>query len=326
MKAATDELVANGRPDVKWGIILFTDGAANNAPTTTQTSTTVQPGLTTGWRNCSSQQAVTSSAGDNNGYESSANNSCNDDNSRATDANSGNNTNTSCTNTGKDKHRFYNYGFNLPSGSGVSNAIDGIEIKVKGYANSTSSTTFCVELSWDGGTSWTTPKSMPITSTSELTYPFGSQTDTWGHSWTTSQLSNTNFRVRLTDVANATNRTFTLDAVEARVTYTTTTTTSQTIWDGSEGPCDYAVIQANTAKAAGIEVYTIGYGLDNPAPEYCNSDDVTSPYYNWDIRDVLTTMATDANHFFDEPVGADLDSVFRAIGGTLTAGGSRLVE
>ena len=32
MKAATDELQANGRPGVKWGIILLTDGAANAMP------------------------------------------------------------------------------------------------------------------------------------------------------------------------------------------------------------------------------------------------------------------------------------------------------
>ena len=41
--------------------------------------------------------------------------------------------------------------------------------------------------------------------------------------------------------------------------------------------------------------------------------------------DLLEYMATDADHFFDEPSTADLRPIFEVIGSQL-AGGSRLVE
>lgn len=329
LKAAADELAANGRPDVTWGIILVTDGAANQAPFVATTTTGTDTNSTnTGWRDCTSTQAVNSSAGDNNGYESSPGNGCNDNNNRANDANSGTNTSTTCTDTGKDKHRFYNYGFSFPSGSGTSNVIDGIEVRLKGYANSTSSTKFCVELSWDGGTNWTDPKSVNITSTSETAYVLGASNDNWGHSWTTGELSNSNFRIRVTNVANSTARTFTMDAVQARVSYTTTSTTTSTTysWDNSLGPCDYAMQQASAAKALGIEVYTIGFGLDPNERCRDNGGELSSsPYYNYTAAQLLTAMATDAGHFYNAPKNEDLTGIFAAIGAQLT-GGSRLVE
>ncbi|HLG16602.1 MAG TPA: hypothetical protein VJH03_19180 [Blastocatellia bacterium] len=45
-------------------------------------------------------------------------------------------------------------------------------------------------------------------STSELTYILGGVADTWGRTWSISELSNANFRVRITDVAGNTARDF----------------------------------------------------------------------------------------------------------------------
>jgi len=60
-----------------------------------------------------------------------------------------------CTNTGKDKHLYYSYGFNLPGGS----AINGIEVRLDAKADSTTgSPKMCVQLSWDGGLTWTAAK------------------------------------------------------------------------------------------------------------------------------------------------------------------------
>lgn len=328
VKAAADHLAAEGRPDVTWGIILFTDGAATQAPTTTQTSTTTTTNSTnTGWSNCSANQAVTTNAGDNNGYQSSAGSACSDDNNFAVDTDSGTNTNLTCTNTGKDKHRYYNYGFSFPSGTGITNAVDGIEVELRARADSTTGTPrLCVELSWDGGTSWTSAKTTANLTTSEVAYTLGASSDTWGNSWTTGQLSNSNFRIRVTSVASNASRDFSIDSIRSRVHYTTTTvtTTTTTVWDGSDGPCDYAMKQADYAKSLGIEVYTIGYGVG--ATDRCVDEDSDSPWDNDLVTDLLEAMATDEGHFFNSPLNADLEPVFVAIGGGLTAGGSRLIE
>ena len=44
-----------------------------------------------------------------------------------------------------------------------------------------------------------------------------------------------------------------------------------------QGACDYAANQATAAKAAGIELFTIGFGVEGST---CSSDTSTSPYYN----------------------------------------------
>ena len=53
-----------------------------------------------------------------------------------------------------------------------------------------------VELSWDGGTSWTAAQTDPVESTSERTAVLGGSSDTWGRTWSVSELSDSNFRVR----------------------------------------------------------------------------------------------------------------------------------
>jgi Flp pilus assembly protein TadG len=90
---------------------------------------------------------------------------------------------------------------------------------------------------------------------------------------------------------------------------------------GALGPCDYAMKVASQAKAAGIEVYTIGYGVN----ENCTKDTAASPWYNKSANSLLAAMATDSSHFFNQPKTADLDPVFQAIGVRLAAG-SKLVQ
>jgi len=159
---------------------------------------------------------VTGSAGDNNGFQTTPANAYVSDGLFAVDTNSGNNTNTACTNTGKDKHNYYNYNFNLPAGA----TIQGIEVQLTAKVNSTtSSPKMCVQLSWDGGTTWTTTQSTATLSTTNATYTLGGTANTWGRTWTVGDLSNTNFRVRIIDVASSTARTFSLDRVAVRVTY-----------------------------------------------------------------------------------------------------------
>ena len=111
---------------------------------------------------------------------------------------------------------FYNFNVNLPGTA----TVQGIEVRLDGKADSTSgSPKFCVQLSWNGGTTWTAAKSTATLSTAELTYMLGSSTDTWGRTWAASDFSNTNLRVRVIEIASSTARDFSLDWVAVRVTY-----------------------------------------------------------------------------------------------------------
>jgi len=156
------------------------------------------------------------SGGDGNGFESNPSNAHADDSANAVDNNSGSGTSTSCTSTSKDKHRFFNYGFSIPAGA----TISGIEVRLDARADSTSnSPKMCVQLSWDGGATWTAAKSTATLGTSIGTFILGNTTDTWGRTWSPADFSNANFRVRVIDVSSSTSRDFFLDWVAVRVTY-----------------------------------------------------------------------------------------------------------
>ena len=337
MQAAMQYLAANGRPNVHQAIIFETDGAANVAPGSTVNAST-------GQLFCTGQAAIITSSGDNNGYESGAANTCADDASSGSDANSGTGTSTSCTNTNKDRHKFTSFGVGPAIPSSPTPTVDGIEIRLDTWASSSSaSQQNCVELSWDGGTSWTAPKTV-ILGTSQATKILGSSADTWGHTWTTSQLSNANFVVRVTDVASNTSTTFHLDAVAANVYYHYTDATF-----ANNGPCDWANKQATAAKTAGIEVFTIGFGVEG---DTCVSE-TSGAFTNALTTTLLASMATistddggdgsgglapgcnttaqqnsenaDGDHFLCEAKGNSLTPIFQTAAQIL-ATGSRLVQ
>jgi hypothetical protein len=159
---------------------------------------------------------VTVQSGDNNGYEVNPSNGHTDDGLFAVDNNSGTNSNSSCTNIRKDRHIYYTFNINVPGGA----TINGFEVRLDARADSTSgSPHLCVQLSWNGGTTWTTAKQTTNLTTGEVTYILGGPTDNWGRLWATGELSNTSFRVRITDVASNTSRDFSLDYVAVNVYY-----------------------------------------------------------------------------------------------------------
>ena len=171
----------------------------------------------TGFRSPTAQAAVTSGSGDNNGFQTNAASALVDDGVYAVDTNSGSNNNTSCTNAGKDRHVFSNYGFNIPAGS----TIQGIEVKLNSRVDSTTgSPRFCVQLSWNGGASWTNAVTSATLSTNETVYTVGGVTNTWGRAWTNTDFSDANFRLRLVMVASNNSRDYSLDWVGVQVRHT----------------------------------------------------------------------------------------------------------
>ncbi len=124
--------------------------------------------VATGYKNCASNAADT--GGDNNGYQTNAGNACALDNTRARDINSGTTNSLVCTDPGQDRHRFWGYAFGLP---GSISAIHGIQVQPTVEVNNNGgSSLICVQLSWDGGASWTATKQVNVTN-SLTTYTLG---------------------------------------------------------------------------------------------------------------------------------------------------------
>ena len=170
----------------------------------------------TGQKPCVTTAADT--GGDGDGYETNPARLCADDSSLATDANSGTAARSaSCANAANDRHRFRDFAFGLPV---TVTAVSGIEIRIdEGMNNGGGTSNVCVELSWDGGTNWTAAKTINLTGAAETTYLAGGIADTWGHTWTASQLSTANFRVRVTDATSQSSKDVRMDYLAARVIY-----------------------------------------------------------------------------------------------------------
>jgi hypothetical protein len=181
--------------------------------TPTHTPTAIPPG-DTGLLSPSANAA--DSGGDGNGFQTNPANAYADDGLFAVDSDSGSNRSTSCADDGKDRHLYYDY--NVPVSAGA--VIDGIEVWLDAKTDSANYLPkLCVQLSWDGGVSWTAAYETPTLSTNETSYMLGGPADTWGHAWSGMQLNNANFRLRVIAVAANTGRDFSLDWAAVRVYY-----------------------------------------------------------------------------------------------------------
>jgi hypothetical protein len=192
------------------------NAGGDSAYSNTASATTLSEPSNTGLLNPSANAAQTSNAGDNNGFQTNPSNAHANDGLFAVDTNSGTSSSTSCTNNNKDKHLYRDYNVTLPVGA----TINGIEVRLDARADSTNGAPrMCVQLSWNGGTTWTAAKTSANLTTGEATYMLGGAADTWGRTWSAGDFSNVNFRVRIINVASNTSRDFSLDWVAVRVTY-----------------------------------------------------------------------------------------------------------
>ena len=123
---------------------------------------------------------------------------------------------------------YYGYGFTIPAGS----TIDGIEVRLDAWGTITDSErtlTLKVELSGDGGTSYTTTgKQVTLLGAEPATEVIlGGTADTWGRSWTAAIINSDDFRVRLQGATEGTgspgDKVYNLDWVPVRITYTAPT-------------------------------------------------------------------------------------------------------
>ena len=98
--------------------------------------------------------------------------------------------------------------------------IDGILVKVEARVSSTADRAdYTIELSWDGGTTWTATKSSFQYDTADITMPYGGA-DTWGRTFVPSELTNANVKVRITNSFAASTNDANVDWVNVQVFYT----------------------------------------------------------------------------------------------------------
>jgi hypothetical protein len=114
-------------------------------------------------------------------------------------------TNTSTTN---DFSAFAN---GVPS----SDAIGGIAVKLE-ISGTTAAGDIGVELSWNGGSNYTTSgKTTGTLTTTDSVVVLGSSSDLWGRSWSPAELSDENFRVHLT--GNPSSNEIRVDGIQVKV-------------------------------------------------------------------------------------------------------------
>lgn len=183
-----------------------------------QASATIAVGSTaTGYKGCTTTSNAADTGGDNNGYELLAVNACADDLLSASDASTGTNNTVSCTDAGKDRHRYWDFGLGVPTTVSV---VAGIQVQADvGMNNNGGTNQLCAQLSWDGGTSWTATKFVALSGSTIATYGLGAANDTWGRTWAGGEFANASFRVRLIDVTSQPTKNFLLEYLAVQVTY-----------------------------------------------------------------------------------------------------------
>ncbi len=142
---------------------------------------------------------------------------------------------TNSSNTPRVTQVFVNVSYNVPGGAACQIGVD---------------------LSWNAGTGWTSAKTQNINGT-ETSYTLGASNDDWSssHTWAASEFCNTNFRSRVQAIdpgSGCDNSAVEhLDWLQIKIHYTQ-----------SVDPIQAALNAADTAKTAGISLFTIHFGSD----------------------------------------------------------------
>jgi hypothetical protein len=155
--------------------------------------------------------------GDGDGFERPGNAALARDGAEAVSSDSGTSVTASCYSAGNDSHIFRNFGVTPTAAYPI---VDGIEVRLEARADSpVGRAYFCVQLSGDGGRTWSYPqRTNQLTATSELLVA-GLRREPWGRQWSLADLSDASFRVRVIPVSDDGRRDFFLDSVAVRVSY-----------------------------------------------------------------------------------------------------------
>lgn len=115
---------------------------------------------------------------------------------------------------------WFDFNFPLPGDA----IIEGIQVDVEGN-NQSQANGVDIELSWDGGASYTSSGKgaiWPISSVDSIE-SFGGPGDGWGRTWSAAECSDSNFRVRLTRKGATEGVDFQVDHIQINVTFSSDT-------------------------------------------------------------------------------------------------------
>ncbi|MBI2452076.1 hypothetical protein HYV50_03280 [Candidatus Pacearchaeota archaeon] len=98
-----------------------------------------------------------------------------------------------------------NYSFSIPSGVNITGILVVLEGKQSCIGPPCGNPGVAVALSWNNGTSYTTPIEESFSSSSDVLINYGGIGNTWGRTWSSTEFSNANFRVRLNYTGNSDN-------------------------------------------------------------------------------------------------------------------------
>lgn len=113
---------------------------------------------------------------------------------------------------GNEEQIYESFAISIPGGS----TINGLEVTAEGAAGFENST-LGIELSYDGGTSWTTQKTDVFSDGADQTKTYGGSADTWGRTWAVSEFSNANFKLRADFVTGSLN--ILVDHIQVKIYY-----------------------------------------------------------------------------------------------------------
>jgi len=260
---------------------------------------------TSGWHSPSAD--VATSGGDGDGFELNPNKAYDDGGGTATNRLNG--TEGDLT----DRHIYYNYGFDIPSGS----TIQGIRVRLDWSLNSVSGDNdMGVSLSWDGGTNWTGIKTDTQETIVEHTAYLGGTSDTWGRTWSAEEFSDGNFRVRVRCYSSQPDaRHFYLDWVPVEVIYEeppppTLSINNVTVTEGHAGTTD-AVFTVSLSAASSLTV-TVDYATaDNTATagsDYTAASDTLTFAPGVTSQPITVTVQGDTLDEFDETYFVNLSN------------------
>ncbi len=293
--------VPMGSPENYYGVFGLTRGLTTTS-TSTQTVQTVSfPQRETDWENAALATPTSSSTG----WQSSLGSTTN---TNLVNAINSDNSSYAYTAVQNRQQQWGNFGFQFPlqNSGGVAetfNAVEGIEVflgdvtRTAGFGcTSGNGVRVRVDLSWNGGTSWSgfdETGTISSSGTDNETLGDNNSLNPWsGHTWAQADFSDANFRVRWTAIKpNGCGAEIRVDEMEVRIYYEVrrVTTTQQTVTttnpvtdENLRGPgsdCLNAVANCKRADGANLNPRGFWGTLLTQGAENINGD-AYQPYYD----------------------------------------------
>ncbi|NTW62208.1 DUF5011 domain-containing protein [Candidatus Saccharibacteria bacterium] len=193
-----------------------------------------------------------------------------------------------------DRVDYSNFGLSLPAGV----TITGIEVAAE--ANRPDPRTINISLSSDSGDHYTTTKNVGAYTNTDSTIVIGSNSDSWGRSWTSADFNNSNFRMRVHAVTSGPGDILNLDQIQIKVYFVDDiapvlslntpnpdsvlvgnayTDPGATASDTHDGNITGSIVVSGTVDTANVGTYYLYYDVTdaagNPAEQLVRTVNVT---------------------------------------------------